>query len=159
VTAGTNARSLVERCTETWSRLATMARPQDSYWLELDLSMGQLKAIVALTTQGPQSIGKLGRMLNVGEPAASTLVDKLVARGLVAREMDVLDRRRTLVVPTDEGRELVAHLQTLQKERLAEWLGRLETDDLCALQRGLEALVAAAQFTAGADSPAPTRGE
>jgi DNA-binding MarR family transcriptional regulator len=154
-----DSQSTIERCTETWSRLATMVRPQDSYWLELDLSMGQLKAIVALTTQGSQSIGKLGRMLGVGEPAASTLVDKLVARGLVAREIDLADRRRTLVVPTDGGRGLVAHLRMLHMERLAEWLGRLETDDLYALQRGLEALVEAAQSTAGADSLAPTRGE
>ena len=157
MTAAADPRSPIERCAEAWGRLATIA--QDSYWLELDMSMGQLKAMVVLTTQGPQSIGKLGRMLAIGEPSASTLVDRLVERGLAAREMDLADRRRTLVVPTDEGRELVGRLRMMHEERLAEWLGRLETDDLSALLRGLEALVGAAQPEAGTDCLAQRRCE
>ena len=79
--------------------------------LELDLSMGQLKAMMALQAHGPQSIGWLGRTLGIAEPSASLLVDKLAEKGLVVRERDADDRRRTIVTPTAAGRDVIGRLQ------------------------------------------------
>ena len=113
-------------------------------WLELDLTMAQLKAMMALSALGPLSVGGLGRRLGMAEPSASLLVDKLHAQDLVARRGDPSDRRRTLVELTENAQALVARLQEVRDERLTELLARLDDDDLRALERGILALERAA---------------
>jgi DNA-binding MarR family transcriptional regulator len=147
----TPLRMLVGRCSAAIHELATLARPGHD-WLDLDMTMGQLKAMFVLTRKGPQSVGRLGRTLTITEPSASQLVDKLVERGLVLREPDPTDKRRTLVVPTATGEELVANLQQIKHDTLTRWLDQLGDDDLHALLRGLESLLGAART---AEDPRP----
>jgi DNA-binding MarR family transcriptional regulator len=132
---------LLERCNEVLRRLAALARPKGSDWLDLDLGMGQFKAMLVLTEHERQTVGGLGRALGIAEPSASLLVDKLVSRGLAVRETDADDRRRTQVAPTDEGRLLMSRLRRTREDQIAAWLGALEEDELRSLLVGLEALV------------------
>jgi DNA-binding MarR family transcriptional regulator len=114
-------------------------------WIELDLSMGQLKALMALATRRGLNVGGLADLLQVGNPAASTLVDRLVQAGYVVRTEDADDRRRTLLATTPAGDELVSRLRQGAGEiRVRRWLERMDPDDLAALTRGLEALAAIA---------------
>src|SRR5215472_13751973 len=69
-------------------------------WVHLELSMGQLKALMTLATREAMTVSGLAETLNVGKPMASILVDRLVQLGLVERTEDPEDRRRTLVMPT-----------------------------------------------------------
>jgi DNA-binding MarR family transcriptional regulator len=140
-------RSLVDECVAAMTRLAGVAKPRESEWLDLDLSMGQLKAMFVLTANGPTSVGGLGRLLNIAEPSASLLVDKLEERGLVRRASDPTDRRRTLVEATERGQERLRCLQRVRDERLADWLSRLADDDLRALLRGVKAFIAVIEAT------------
>src|SRR5260370_8246274 len=48
-------------------------------WAHLDLSMGQLKALVALATAGDMNVIELAESLKTSKPSASVLVDR---RGL-----------------------------------------------------------------------------
>ncbi len=113
-------------------------------WLQLDLTMGQLKALVTVAEAGPLPVGRLGAALGIGKPAATLLVDALVRRGLVERSEDPEDRRRTLVRLSAQGGELMDELLRGRRDRLAGWLAQLDDDDLLALARGLRALVAVA---------------
>jgi DNA-binding MarR family transcriptional regulator len=135
------SQPLLERCNEVLRQLAALARPKGSDWLDLDLGMGQFKAMLVLTEQERQTVGGLGRALGIAEPSASLLVDKLVSRGLAVRETDADDRRRTQVAPTDEGRLLMSRLRRTREDQIAAWLGALEEDELRSLLVGLEALV------------------
>ena len=90
--------------------------------------MGQFKAMVMLTTSGPQPVGELGRRLGISEPAASLLVDRLEERGLAARERDPQDRRRTMVTATPAAEELAGRLREGREDHILAWLGAL-TDD------------------------------
>jgi DNA-binding MarR family transcriptional regulator len=135
------SQSLLERCNDVLRQLAALARPKGSDWLDLDLGMGQFKAMLVLTEQERQTVGGLGRALGIAEPSASLLVDKLVSRGLAVRETDADDRRRTQVAPTDEGRLLMSRLRRTREDQIAAWLGALEEDELRSLLVGLEALV------------------
>jgi DNA-binding MarR family transcriptional regulator len=135
------SQPLLERCNEVLRQLAALARPKGSDWLDLDLGMGQFKAMLVLTEHERQTVGGLGRALGIAEPSASLLVDKLVSRGLAVRETDVDDRRRTQVVSTDEGRLLMSRLRRTREDQIAAWLGALEEDELRSLLVGLEALV------------------
>jgi len=135
--------SLVSECMAALERLAAGAKPPESEWLDLDMTMGQLKAMLVLTGQGSTTVGCLGRRLGIAEPSASLLADKLEERGLAQRMTDPTDRRRTLVAATEAGRQLIGRLQRVRDERMTEWLTRLSADDLHALLRGLNALTAA----------------
>ncbi len=139
---GSGLTELREQCGRSFDRVAGLTKPHDSEWLSLDMGMGQLKAVVVLVKHRQLTVGGLARALDISEPSASLLVDKLVARGLVARETDLADRRRTLVVASEQGDLLVERLRRSRQEQLAQWLALMEGDDLRALTRGLDALAA-----------------
>jgi DNA-binding MarR family transcriptional regulator len=133
---------LVFRCVHT------MAIPD---WLQLQLTISQLKGLFTIATYGSLSIGELARRLGVSLPTASTLVEALVGLGYVSRHEDGEDRRRTLTRLTIEGETLVGRLQLGRQQMLRESLGRLGADELASLVRGLRALVREL------DPPAPVR--
>lgn len=141
--------SVLEQCRDAISRVAELSRYQGGWWLSLDVSMRQVKAIFVLAIHGPVSVGRLGRILDLAEPTASLLVDDLVSRGLAGRATDPSDRRRTLVELTQEGASLVDRLQQTRDENVIRWLGALGEDDLRAVLQGLEAILRAAQTCAG----------
>jgi DNA-binding MarR family transcriptional regulator len=136
--------------------LAELSRSHGGWWLSLDMSMRAVKAVFVLAIHGPVSVGGLGRRLDLAEPTASLLVEELVTKGLAAREVDPLDRRRTLVKLTNEGAALVDRLQQTRDENLIRWLGQLGEDDLQAVLLGLEAILRAAQACSEASGPAET---
>src|SRR5262249_9309908 len=98
-------------------------------WVHLDLSMGQLKALVALATAGAMNVTDLADWLKTSKPSASILVDRLVQPGYVERMEDQDDRRRTLVVLTAKGRELVDRFQRSGGERMQGWLEQMSPAD------------------------------
>jgi DNA-binding MarR family transcriptional regulator len=111
-------------------------------WHQVELSVAQLRALFALVDGGPMPIGGLAARLRIGLPAASSLVERLVAQGLAGRREDRLDRRRTLAEPTGAGAALAERLRQGSREVLRARLERMQRGDLEALVRGLEALVA-----------------
>ena len=141
-----SSRPLVQECSGAIVRLAGIYRPEDLGWLDLEMSMGQLKAVMLMSCSDHLTIGGLAKALDLAEPSASILMDKLEKRGLAARETDPADRRRCPVVLTDAGRELVSRLRRVRDERLAAWLSEIDDDTLAALLRGLTALLRAAEM-------------
>jgi len=116
--------------------------------MSLDLTMGQFKAMVTLTTNGPQPVGELGRRLGLSEPAASLLVDKLAELDLAVRARDPQDGRRTLVTATPAAEELAARLREGREEHILAWLGALTDDELDGLTRGFRGLLRGAAQSA-----------
>jgi DNA-binding MarR family transcriptional regulator len=124
-------------------------------WLEVQLTMAQLKALFALS-RGALSVTEVGEALGTGKAAASLLVDRLVQLGLVGRTEDPVDRRRTLVHLTPEAERSVAQLREGGRERFREWLDRLGDADLAALAQGMEALSAIVESDVGATDETAT---
>jgi len=120
-------------------------RTSAAEWIHLELSMGQLKTLMTIAARQPATVSEIADALEVGKPAASTLVDRLVQLGYAARAEDPADRRRTLVTTTSAGGELVARLREGQLDRLVRWVETLAPEDRAALARGLEALAAIAE--------------
>jgi DNA-binding MarR family transcriptional regulator len=117
----------------------SMHATADPAWLQLDLTMCQLKALFAMADDA-LTVGGLASALGIGKPAASILVDRLFQLRLITRAEDPLDRRRTLVRLTPEGEDLVAKLRQGGQERMRALLSQLDEGDLAALVRGLQAL-------------------
>jgi DNA-binding MarR family transcriptional regulator len=137
---------------------AAMSRSAGSDLLSLELTMGQFKAMATLTMLGPQAVGELGRRLDLSEPAASLLVDRLEQCELAVRERDPADRRRTLVRATAAAEELTTRLREGRREHIERLFGGLSADELAGLIGGLRGVLRvtaelAGEAPAGADAP------
>lgn len=109
-------------------------------WLNLDLSMAQLRVLYAIYRAGETSIGGVADLLDIGTSTASHLVERLVQAGFIQRTEDVDDRRRTLVSLTPSGIDLIGGMHQRAREQFHAWLVQLREDELAALQHGLHAL-------------------
>jgi DNA-binding MarR family transcriptional regulator len=112
-------------------------------WLELDLTMAQLKALFVLAGNGRPTVGEVGQMLRIQLPAASYTVDRLVRLELARRCEDAEDRRRTFVDLTPRGQALVERLRDARRDVIQRRLAELSPEDLGALLQGLQSLAAA----------------
>src|SRR5258707_15662836 len=73
-----------------------MHRTDTPDWVHLDLSMGQLKALVALATAGDMNVSELAEWVRTSKPSASILVDRLGQPGYVQRGGEPGGRRPAL---------------------------------------------------------------
>ena len=120
-------------------------------WRRLELTMAQLKGVIVLCRWGEMPVSGLARELAVGLPAASAVVHRLVEHGLVHRQEDPADRRRTLVRLSPEGEDLLGRLRDGGRGLLRQWLAGIAEEDLSALLSGLRALAHVAEsWTTGA---------
>jgi DNA-binding MarR family transcriptional regulator len=113
-------------------------------WLDLDLSITQLRNLIILSLRGPQHVGQLATALEVSEPSASQVVDRLAQRSLVRRDPDPSDRRGILVSITEEGERLLDSVRTSRSAMAEGFLDKLDDESLRALAKGTGALADAA---------------
>ncbi|HLY27830.1 MAG TPA: MarR family transcriptional regulator [Aggregatilineales bacterium] len=111
-----------------------------SEWIRSDLSAAQFKTMFVVFTRGPLSVTEISEMLEVGQPTASHLVEKLVQAGLVERIENPQDRRAVQVRTLPAGEELANSLWRGRREFMRSWLQRLSDEDAEALRKGLTAL-------------------
>ena len=77
---------------------------------EQGLTMSQMVALHQLAWLGPQPQGELGESLRLSTSATSSLVDRLVERGLLRRWEHPEDRRQRMVGITEQGQALTARM-------------------------------------------------
>src|SRR5260370_5946774 len=108
-------------------------------WMQIDLTLPQLRTLLVLAEEGPLVIGQIAQRLGIGLSTGGHLVDRLVQAGLAERTEDAEDRRRTLARLTPKGEDLYARLlnPSLQMQTLIQ---KLESEDLSAFLQGLKAL-------------------
>lgn len=74
------------------------------------LNGSDLRALIALLDAERAELvvtpGWLSAQLQISTASTTTLIDRLTARGLVTRQGDPSDRRRTLLVVTEQARRL-----------------------------------------------------
>src|SRR6266699_539503 len=122
---------------QTFSR--TLKATAGTVWMEIDLTIAQLRTLLVLAEEGPLVIGQIAQRLGIGLATGGHLVDRLVQADLTERAEDAGDRRRTLARLTPKGEDLYARLlnHPLQMQTLMQ---RLDDADLAALLQGLRAL-------------------
>ncbi len=117
---------------------------------QLGINLSQATLLSYVDQFGPQTQTHLAERLALGRAATGSLVDSLEARGLVERCPDPGDRRVWLVSMTEDGKDLVSEITTIDTEfrhQLRSGLDRSER------QRLVAALV---QLQANLDDMAPT---
>ncbi len=112
-----------------------------------DVTPRMLGVLHHLRASGPLTLSELVTHLNLSKAATTELVNRLEAKGLVARMQDERDRRRVFIWLTDEGHERAAtHPRVLEDEALAQALARMQPAERAQLLTGLRALLAAADI-------------
>src|SRR4051794_36609500 len=91
-------------------------------WTEVDLTMGQLRAVLLVAETGGLSGRSLGERLGITPSAVTALVDRLVQRGYVRREENSADRRISWARPTDLAQALFARVHASHRKQLEETL-------------------------------------
>ncbi|MGI5224049.1 MarR family winged helix-turn-helix transcriptional regulator [Actinoallomurus sp. CA-142502] len=91
-----------------------------------DATFGVLDAVEAAEHAGaPIGVSEVATALSVDQPRASKLVAAAVAAGLIRREADQADGRRTLLARTEAGRDLSEqvhdHRRTKFAAAMADW--------------------------------------
>ena len=97
------------------------------------LTSPQLVCLRQLLGEGTWTPSRLAKEVSVSQPTVTGILDRLAKKGLVKRIRDELDRRRVLLLITEEGKALVAAAPSPLQERFAQQFALLETDE----QRGI----------------------
>jgi len=118
-------------------------------WLSLDLTAGQLRALLFLYTNGPTRMSDISSALGVSMATATGIIDRMVERGIVIRESDPNDRRIVRCRVSREGEKLVSGLWLSWSERAKVMLKALDRPRLLAVKGFLEAMLEAGENTKG----------
>ena len=112
-------------------------------WVELGLTMTQLRVLFLLRTEDGASAGAMAESLKVTPSTLTRIVDRLVRQGLIQRETDDGDRRLVRHSLSDSGASTVEELERSGRARMNEVIDRLSASQLERLVAALEDLTAA----------------
>jgi len=117
------------------------------------LPNASLAVLEHLAMTGPLTIGEAATHLRRAQSVVSEIVSHLERQGLLERESDPADRRRTLIWLTQAGQTtLHRQREVLSDELLTSALGRLPTDQVDGMLAALRALIQSAPTTPGSQS-------
>jgi DNA-binding MarR family transcriptional regulator len=141
---------LIRRILDLQTDLYRSLRPARE-WLEVDLTMPQMKVLFLLYSDGGARMSQLASSLGVTLSTVTGIVDRLVEQGMVQRQEHPQDRRLVVCRLTSRGSETVERLHQAGRGRMAALLDGLSVDDLRKVVAGLAVLSAAA--SPSADQP------
>lgn len=90
--------------------------------LQIDFSREDIRAMIALSTSAPRTMGDLAQSLDVPHSTATHTVGRLVDRGLVVRVRSRADRRVVEVDLSKKGKQIQECLRSQRLELAREWL-------------------------------------
>jgi DNA-binding MarR family transcriptional regulator len=136
----------VEDAVEAWDRFhLALMRLHVPDFVELKLTLAQLKALYLVAATGPMRMTQVAERLGTAPSTTTGVVDGLVQLGLLERNEDSADRRQVVVQATDAAQERLEHFSELGRSRLRELLARIEHErDRRTIERAITLLTDAA---------------
>ena len=121
--------------------------------LEIDITMGQAKALYLLVAVGELRMSDLAARLGVTSSTATGLVDRLVELGLATRR-EAADRRQVVITVTAAAMTVMERFRELNDAQMRRLLAHVDQADLPVIERAFELILAAADLAA--DHAGPT---
>jgi DNA-binding MarR family transcriptional regulator len=119
------------------------------HFLELSLTLAQLKTLYLVAAAGPMRMSEVAERLGTAPSTTSGVVDGLVTLRLLERSEDPGDRRQVVVRATARARDTLEDFHDLGRTRLTELLARIERqEDLVTIKHAIDLLADAAGSTA-----------
>jgi DNA-binding MarR family transcriptional regulator len=141
---------LIKKVVELQRRVNRVLRRQvPDAWLQLNITIPQLKSLFFISNQGSTSVGKLAAALGVTPANVTGIIDRLVEQGLVSRTENPEDRRMLVLRVTERGQALITDLRERQISRLSKVLSRLSPEELSTLAEGLALMLRACELYRG----------
>jgi DNA-binding MarR family transcriptional regulator len=107
----------------------------------LDLNLAERRCLSFLYA-GPQPAGAIAGATALTPAAVTSLVDRLEARGYVARTRSTEDRRKVFVEMTDKARQVTGRYYSPLAEEGARFLASFSREELMAVERFLVGAIA-----------------
>lgn len=118
----------------------SLVRHAERSIVALDMCISDFGVLEVLLHKGPQSVGEIGRRVELTSGSITTAIDRLEQRGLVARAAHASDRRARVVHLTPGGKahitkEFARHKDAM--DRAAHGLSKTERNTLVELLKKL----------------------
>ena len=137
VTEGEELRSIMR----AWGRQQLAFSDETMhFFMDVELTMPQFRALVMIRRWGPQSGRELARKLHVTPGTLVPLIDRLEEQGYVRRVPDQEDRRLTWIELTPRADRLFRRLWGVGAGRIAAAIAQLVPKDRAELRRLLQRL-------------------
>jgi DNA-binding MarR family transcriptional regulator len=141
--AGLCQNPTMERVDETLIALRRILRAVDLFGRELAQSVGltavQFRVLQIVAERDHCTAKEISQRMRVSQAAVTSLVDRLVSRGMVVREKSEVDRRQINIVTTPAGRETIAGAPDPLQQRFVQKFDNLDEWEqsmlVAALQR------------------------
>lgn len=104
------------------------------------ISPSQLAVLGTIITHQPLTNGQIAQIEHVKPSTSSKIVDTLERAGLVERNADPADRRRTRITVTPAGNDYAEEVRAAGRSWLAGQIGCLDESELKTIEAALPAL-------------------
>ena len=105
-----------------------------------DLSIPQFRTLAFLSHHEGASLSAVAEHIGLTLPSMSKMIDGLVARSLVKREMHPDDRRRVTLTLTAHGKSLFKSAHSATQACLAEQMATLSASDRATVAQAMRIL-------------------
>ena len=99
------------------------------YSVLYNVNKTQLRALVFIKNHGSISMTELCAKLNIEKGSLTSMIDDLSKKGYVYREKNLKDRRKYMIVITEEGKKIAADFTEKLSNDLEAKFFKLDTDE------------------------------
>ena len=132
-------RELTDRFTESAEYLNRQLHTgRLDEWQGLDMTIPQIRTLVLLERMGPLRMGNIAVYLGRALSATTTVMDRLVEKGLVDRVADPSDRRVVICQLSESGEQAIKRFWRIGWERLQIVADLLDEEQLETVVQGFE---------------------
>ena len=138
-------QQLTERFAELVEQLNQRmhCEPPDD-WSELELTIPQIRALMSLRS-GPERMGNISSFLGSTLSSTTSIMDRLVDKGLVQRAPDPNDRRVVTIDLTSLGADAVEQFWRIGRMKIEALAEPLNAGELETVVTAMELLVRASE--------------
>ena len=142
---------LMKSMTRLRARLRSESAPT-----EMPATWSQLTTLARIIAEGPTTTSALAQAEHVRRQSMAETVAALRANGLVASEPDPSDRRKTLIMATEKGKQLTATIPAAREAWLSSAIrASLDADEQQTLLKAAAIMNRIADSTSAQPGPPP----
>ena len=104
------------------------------------LTIAQVRALAIVRRCGQGTLTEIADLLGISPPAASRLVEAMVAKRLIRRQTSRRDRRRLSLRLTSAGEKMLDAATAVARQHMAARLGELSKAEMATVQTALTRL-------------------
>ena len=140
ITASGSAQQCAAQILETVPAIIRFIRSEMRSHRGADLSVPQFRTLALLSRSQGASLSLVAEFLGLSLPAASRLVDGLVKKGLVTRQIPASNRRQVALSVSARGRATWEVARQATQQRLAEVIAPLSVAQRSRIQEAMHVL-------------------